>query len=112
MSRPAVLTAEARDGLLAELRWIGPSNLAKGHALRDAVLIAAKRLGERPMLGRLQSELLPPPYRFWSLTRFQVVLVYNAGVTPPRILRLLSTARDFAPILIGIAEPSDGSGSS
>ncbi|MDQ2763894.1 MAG: type II toxin-antitoxin system RelE/ParE family toxin [Pseudomonadota bacterium] len=106
MSRPAVLTVAARDDLRAELRWIGPDNMAKARALRDAVLVAARRLGERPMLGRAQPELLQPPYRFWSLTRFQLVLVYNAGVSPPRILRMLSTARDFGPLLLGIGDPS------
>lgn len=76
-------------------------------AFRDAVQAAAQRLGDYPLLGRLQPELLPPPYQFWSLPRFQVVLVYNASATPPRILRLLSTARDFAPLLAGIVELSD-----
>lgn len=111
MSRPAVLTVAARDDLRAELRWIGPDNLRKAQALRDAVLVAARRLGERPMLGRSQPELLHPPYRFWSLTRFQLVLVYNAGVTPPRILRLLSAARDFGPLLVGIGDSADQPGS-
>ena len=109
MSRPAVLTEAARDDLRAELRWIGPDNMAKVRALRDAVQLAARRLGDRPLLGRVQPDLLPAPYRFWSLTRFQVVLVYNAGTKPPRILRLLSTARDFGPLLAGIAEPPDTS---
>ncbi len=106
MSRAAVLTIAARDDLRAELRWIGP-DLHKARALRDAVLLAARRLSERPMLGRLQPELMQPPYRFWSLPRFQLVLVYNAGVTPPRILRMLSTARDFGPLLVGIGDPAD-----
>ena len=105
MSRPAVLTLEARDDLRAELRWIGPENIAKARALRDAVSVAARRLGERPFLGRRDVDLLPEPYRFWSITRFQLVLVYNAGTMPPRILRILSTARDFGPLLATIAEP-------
>ena len=110
MSPPAVLTVAARNDLVSELRWIGPDNLPKARALRDAVLVAAKRLGQRPLLGRLQPELLQPPYRFWSLTRFQLVLVYNAGVSPPRILRMLSTARDFGPVLAGIDELTNESG--
>lgn len=104
MSRSAVLTQEARGDLRAELRWIGPENMAKVRALRNAVQVAAQRLGDRPTMGRLQTGLLPAPYRFWSLTRFQVVLVYNAATTPPRILRLLSTARDFGPLLAGIGD--------
>ena len=68
--------------------------------------VAARRLGERPQLGRQVLGLLPVPYRFWSLTRFQRVLVYNADAVPPRILRILSTAREFAPLLANIAPPS------
>lgn len=105
MSRPAVLAVEARDDLRVELRWLGPANLAKAQALRAAVSAAARRLGERPLLGRRDLALLPEPYRFWSLTRFQVVLVYNAGTDPPRILRILGTARDLAPLLAHIAAP-------
>ena len=107
MSRPAVLTVEARADLRAELRWIGPDNLGKAKALREAVAVAARRLGAHPLLGRRQLGLLPEPYRFWSLTRFQVVLLYNAAARPPRILRILSTARDFAPLLADIREPDD-----
>ena len=110
MSRLAVLTAAARDDLRSELQWIGPDNLAKGHALRDAVLAAARRLGERPMLGRPQLELLPLPYRFWSLTRFQLLVVYNADTRPPRILRILSTARDLGSILAPLAAPGQDEG--
>lgn len=91
----------------AELRWIGPDRLATAKALRDAVFGAARRLGERPMLGRRQPDLLPEPYRFWSLTRFQVVLVYDAEARPPRVLRILNTARDFAPLLAGLHAGGD-----
>ena len=54
-------------------------------------------------MGRAHTDLLPTPYRFWSLTRFQVVLVYDAASEPPCILRLLNTAWDFRPLLEGIA---------
>lgn len=108
MSRPAVLTVEARDDLRAELRWIGPDNLPRARALREAVAVAADRLGQRPLLGRSQPTLLQPPYRFWSLTRFQLVIVYNAASVPPRILRILSSARDLRPLLLDIGEPDAG----
>ena len=110
MSRAAVLTVVARGDLRAELRWIGPDNLPKGRALRDAVMVAAQRPGDRPMLGRPQLELLPLPYRFWSLTRFRLVLVYNGGTMPPRILRMLSTARDLGRLLAEFAGQSDRPG--
>ena len=77
--------------------------MARARGLRDAVQVAARRLGEHPLIGRAHVDLLPAPYRFWSLTRFQVVLIYDAASEPPRILRLLNTARDLAPLLKGIA---------
>ena len=61
--------------------------------------LAARRLGERPLLGHVRPELLPAPYRFWSMQRFQMLLVYNPVTNPPRILRLLNTARDLAKLL-------------
>ena len=60
------------------------------------------------MLGRTQPDLLRPPYRFWSLPRFKLVMVYDAGVNPPRILRMLSTARDYGSLLAGIGDPAHG----
>ena len=80
--------------------------MARARGLRDAVEHAARRPGAHPLMGRAQADLLPAPYRFWSLTRFQVVLVYDAASEPPRILRLLNTARDFRPLLDGIAGPT------
>ena len=100
MSRSAVLAAQARADLRAELAWlVEAEQLARARALRDEVPVAARRLGERPRLGRVRLELLPEPYRFWSMTRFQMLLVYNPTTSPPRILRLLNTARDLAKLL-------------
>jgi plasmid stabilization system protein ParE len=106
--RPAILTVEARDDLRAELRWIGPENIPRAQALREAIAAAARHLGDRPLLGRRELDLLPDPYRFWSMTRFQVVLVYNAATMPPQILRILSTAQDLGPLLATIAAPLSG----
>jgi plasmid stabilization system protein ParE len=61
VSLPATLTVEARDDLRAELRWIGPGSLPKAQALREAVSAAARRLGDRPKLGRRDLALLPAP---------------------------------------------------
>jgi toxin ParE1/3/4 len=56
------------------------------------------------MLGRQRPDLLPEPYRFWSLRGFPYLLVYDAGATPPRILRVLHTARDL-PAALADLEP-------
>jgi toxin ParE1/3/4 len=84
--------------------WIAEDNPDAGIALLTAALHAAELLTARPMLGRLRTELLPAPYRFWSLRGFPYLLVYNAATVPPRILRVLHTARDL-PTLLGDVEP-------
>lgn len=107
MNLPAVLTASARDDLRAELRWIGPDR-PKARRLRDAVQTAARLVGSHPLAGRSDLGLLPAPYRFWSLPAVRLAFVYDASTEPPRILRLLSTAKDFAPLLAGIGKPRAG----
>lgn len=59
--------------------WIAEDNPNAGEALLNAAMQAAERLAERPALGRQRPELLPDPYRFWSLRGFPYLLVYNAA---------------------------------
>ena len=68
----------------------------------QATLQSARRIVERPMLGRVRPELLPAPYRFWRVVGFPYLMVYNADRQPPVVLRLLHMARDLAPLLTGI----------
>jgi plasmid stabilization system protein ParE len=67
--------------------------------LLQAVLHAAERVATRPQLGRRRHDLLPDPYRFWSLPRFGLLLVYNPTTRPATILRVLHTAQDLALLL-------------
>jgi hypothetical protein len=53
--------------------------------LRVAIDVAVRRLGERPMLGRVQ-----------------LVLVYDPTTVPARVLRMLHIARDLPAALAGI----------
>lgn len=89
---------------LRELRdaavWIARDNPQAGEALLASALKAAEMLTANPLLGRLRLDLLPEPYRFWSLRGFPYLLIYNAKATPPRILRVLHMARDL-PVVLG-----------
>ena len=85
----------ARRELRAASVWIARDNPAAAHALIDEAVRSANRLADHPLLGRRRPELLPEPYRFWSLRGFPYLLVYNATATPPRILRVLHMARDL-----------------
>jgi toxin ParE1/3/4 len=69
------------------------------HALATEAMRAAEMLATQPTLGRRRPDLLPEPYRFWSLRGFPCLLVYDSAATPPQILRLLHMARDLSPLL-------------
>jgi plasmid stabilization system protein ParE len=53
---------------------------ASAEQLLSTVLSAAERLAERPALGRRRPELLPEPFRFWSIPRWKLLL------SPPAVL--------------------------
>ncbi|MDT8316312.1 type II toxin-antitoxin system RelE/ParE family toxin [Roseomonas mucosa] len=95
MRASAVLTRQARHDLRAAIQYIGTEDLAAARALNDAVLQAARRLGHNPALGARRPALADERFRFWSLPRFSYLLVYTDRVSPPRILRVLHTARDL-----------------
>jgi toxin ParE1/3/4 len=95
----AVFAPRARRDLLAAVRWIAKDNPAAARALRDAVIAAARRLGDHPQIGAARPELAGEPYRFLTLTGFPYVIVSNAARTPPLILRILHGARDLPELL-------------
>ncbi len=107
MSRPAVLAPEARAELLKAVRRIAKDNEAAARRLRRAVGAAARLIGEHPQAGRLQPLLAPPRYRFWSLTDFHYVVVYESAARPPRIARILHTTQDLPPLLRDLWEPPE-----
>lgn len=107
MSQPATLAPRARADLLDAARWIARDNETAARALRVAVGEAARLIGARPLAGRVRPELAAPHYRFWSLTRFPYVLVYDTRGLPPRIARIVHTARDLAPLLADLPADSD-----
>jgi toxin ParE1/3/4 len=63
--------------------------------LRDAVDLAARRIGERPLLGRQEPALADARYRFWSVPGFPYLIVYRPDLSPPSIVRFVHSARDL-----------------
>jgi plasmid stabilization system protein ParE len=98
VSRPAVLTPLAQRELQNALRDIAANNQAAARGLNDAVLEAAKLLGARPGIGRT-GRYVPQRYRFWSLTRYGFLLVYDATLDPVQIVRVVSMRRDLSRLL-------------
>ena len=80
---------------------------AAAEQLLTTVLAAGERLADRPLLGRRRSELLPEPYRFWSIPRWRLLLVYDPTTNPATILRVLNTAQDLPPLLADLRDPPD-----
>jgi plasmid stabilization system protein ParE len=98
VTRPAVLTPQAERELHHALRAIAKDNADAARGMNDAVLEAAARIGSRPLLGRA-GVYVPTRYRFWSLTRYGYLLVYDATLEPVQIVRVVSTRRDLPRLL-------------
>jgi plasmid stabilization system protein ParE len=81
--------------------------LASAEQLLATVLAAAERLAERPGLGRRRPELLPEPFRFWSIRRWKLLLVYDPTTSPATILRVLNTSQDLPTLLADLRDTSD-----
>lgn len=99
MTQPAVFAPAARQDLRTAVDWIAQDNPAAARALRTAVEKAATRIGARPKVGAARPQLGSGRHRFLLLRGFPYLLVYAAGTTPPRILRVLHIARDLPPLL-------------
>lgn len=80
---------------------------AAAERLLTTVLAAGERLADWPLLGRRRPDLLPEPYRFWSIPRHRLLLVYDPTTTPPTILRVLNTAQDLPPLFADLRDPPD-----
>ncbi len=99
MSGPAVLAPGARAEFLRALRRIDGENPAAARRLLEAVDTAARRIGERPLLGRVELSIAPPRFRFWSLPAFSMLLAYDTQPDPVQILRVVHTAQDLPNLL-------------
>lgn len=108
MTRLAVLTPGARLEFQVAARWLARRNPDAARGLRQATGDAVRLLGQRPLAGRTQPELVGLHYRLWSLPSFPYVLVYDPRPVPPQVLRFLHTARDLVPLLADLSDPGGG----
>jgi toxin ParE1/3/4 len=97
--RSAVFAAAARADLREAVAWIARANPAAARGLRDAAIKAAERIGANPFVGATRSRLGVDRFRFLLLIGYSYIVVYTADTDPPRILRVLHTARDLPRIL-------------
>ncbi len=81
----------------------GGPDLARRMA--KATVQAARRVVAHPLIGHSRPDLLGPPFRFWAVPSFPYLLVYDASAAPPKVLRVLHTARDLPPLLAEMRDP-------
>jgi plasmid stabilization system protein ParE len=105
VSRPARFSRRARREIDQALREM--EHVAARQALRAALETAARRLGGNPYLGRPSPSPVAGRYRFWSLTRFGYILVYDPQTDPVEILRFVYTKRDLPRALADLADEDD-----
>ena len=90
-----LFTLRAQQELEDAAVWINQDNAEAAEALLTAAECAAQLLQANLFLGRSRPELAPEPYRFWPLRGFPYLLVYDAALNPPMIVRVVHQSRDL-----------------
>jgi toxin ParE1/3/4 len=98
----ARFTREALADLRAAVAWIAKDNLAAAEGLRVAAINAARAIGDHPEIGPVRTDLAPERFRFYVLRGYPYVMVYEAAVRAPRILRVLHGAQDLNDVLAAL----------
>ncbi len=78
--------------------FIARQNPRAAEAFLQAAVAAACRVINRPGIGTTRP-MIASRYRFWPITRYPYLLVYDARDQPLRILRVIHMARDLPRIL-------------
>jgi toxin ParE1/3/4 len=94
-----LLAPRARRELREASIWIARDSPAAANAFVTEAMRAATMLARRPLLGRQRPDLLPAPFRFWSMRGFPYLLVYDSAADPPQIVRVVHMARDLGTLL-------------
>ena len=99
MSRLRNFSRQASADLDDAVGWLLDHGVAPASAeqLLTTVLAAAER---RP-------DLLPEPFRYWSIPRWKLLLVYDPTTTPATILRVLNTSQDLPTLLADLRDAPD-----
>jgi toxin ParE1/3/4 len=110
VSRLRNFAPQAARDLEEAADWIadGPGGVAAARRLLGGAVKDAARLARRPLHGHRRLDILPDPFRFWSVKGFPYLLIYNAERRPAQVLRVLHMARDLPPLLADLlSRPGD-----
>lgn len=80
-------------------RAIAHDNHSAALRFPDLVMALALRLGEFPLMGMERPEIVGAPYRFVSVHGFPHLVVYDASLSPPLIMRIVHGAQDLPAVL-------------
>jgi plasmid stabilization system protein ParE len=98
--------AEDRDDIIGWMLDHGGAAAASERVL-TTVLAAGEQIAEWPLRGRRRPDLLPEPYRFWSIPRHRLLVVHDPTTNPATILPVLNTDRDLPSLLADMRDPPD-----
>ena len=83
----------------------GGSPLAE--RLLSVALEAGDLIARKHLRGHRRLDLLPDPYRFWSLWLSPYLVVYNVASRPPYVLQMLHIARNLPTLLEDLEHDGD-----
>ena len=75
--------------------WIAESDPGTAENLLRAALAAAGRLARQPHLARVEAQLAPERFRFWSLRGYPYLLVIDTARSPAVVARFVHGSRDL-----------------
>lgn len=98
------LAPRARRELLAAIAWIADDNPDAAEAMFRATVQAIRRIVERPGLGRRRPDLAADRFRFFAVTGFSYLLVYDPDLEPLVVARIVHQSRDLPTLLADLDE--------
>ncbi|RJF80463.1 type II toxin-antitoxin system RelE/ParE family toxin [Oleomonas cavernae] len=91
----ARLSPRARRELTEAIRRIAKDNPLAAEALHQTVIKAAALITDNPRIGFVREAWAGTSRRFFVVSGFPYLLVYNAERHPPLILRVVHGAHDL-----------------
>lgn len=94
------LTPDAINDLDEIWLFIAKDDPDAANAVEAEIWGACALLAEEPRMGRLRSDLIGLPVRFWTIPRYpNYIVVYKPDEKPVVILRVIHGMRDIKRIL-------------
>ena len=80
------------------LRYIASNNMAAAETMKELFLRVFLTIGQHPYIGSQREDLTCKPVRFFAAHR-NYMIIYDANVSPVKILRIYNAAKSVATII-------------